>query len=349
MKILKKIRAHIESDGDFYKIQSEGLRIRIKNSPEIENDIIEVSAIYIGKSELEETENEGVLAVLGKIEKYQTGKMSEKESSKMVNKLKTIDGLSDIVAKIEKQEMLTADDIESLQSAQKNSKFVFNYDQMKGDMSDEYIIDEMDFRVLFPSEDYQTELQELSKQEKEESIRLEREAIARIMGTKPKRKTVVDYLKEKTKQMQANEAVVFSVEGLSSLPQANDIERVLDWGQSIHSSPNEQLDLEVLENDHNKRDVSYYASALKYLGLVFVDDRSLCLTYAGEQFFSHDRDAQKTIVLDILMKDDLVAAIFHTDRNLEELTEMFNSRGLSGETIGRRASCLLSWKKYLVS
>lgn len=349
MKLSKRLLISQTSDGDFNKLISNGLIVRTKEN--FIDDYFELNVEFLGGVIIEESQREDIMAVLAKMEKYQSGKMSDKEAGKMANKLRNYaDAVSSIVEKMEKNETLEIDDVKKLENFIKKTEYKFNYNNFSHLVSDNFIVDLIDFQVLFPSEEYQEQLHALFQEEQAERVKQQNETIARIMGhTGVKKKTVVDYLKEKTILMQKGEAAKFAIDSLVSLPQANDLERVLDWGLTIYNNPSEKVDLELLENDHHHRDVNYYANALKYLGLVFVDDKSLCLTYAGEQFFSHDRDAQKNIILDILMKDDLVAAIFHnsTEENLESIEDLFLSRGLSGETIKRRVSCLLAWKKYL--
>jgi hypothetical protein len=349
MKLSKKLVVSQTNDGDFNKLISDGFIVRTKEN--FTEDYFDLVVEFLGGVIVEESQREEILTVLSKMEKYQSGKMSDKEAGKMANKLKNYaDILSSIVLKIDKNEPLEIEDIKQLENFIKKTEYKFNYNNFSHLITDNFIVDVIDYELLFPSNEYQEQLGFLFKEEQAERVRQQNETIARIMGTTGvKKKNVVDYLKEKNILMQKGEAATFAIDSLVSLPQANDLERVLDWGLSIYNNPSEKIDLELLENDHHHRDVNYYANALKYLGLVFVDDKSLCLTYAGEQFFSHDRGAQKNIILDILMKDDLVAALFHNtnEENLEQLEDLFLARGLSGETIKRRVSCLMAWKKYL--
>lgn len=348
MKIFVKVPVKITKESLTY-LNSEGLSLKTNEEFELDGNLFVLPFEYNGVVQEVKTSREDISGILNKIEKYQSGKMSDKEVAKMINKIKDDAHLQEVVNKMQQQSPLSPEDLAQLTTSQTQTQYEFDYHQMKLNLDDDFIVELIDFKLLVPSQNYQTELSELFLIQKEAKKQEERAIVAKILGTKPKQKTVVDYLTEKKVQISENKPVIFSSDSLISLPQANDLERVLDWGQSIYDSVQEQLDLSVLENDHHQRDVGYYSHALKYLGLVFTDDKSLCLTYAGEAFFTHDRTAQKAIILDILTKDPLICAVFNNPNDIEGLIPDFNARGLSGETIKRRVSCLLSWKNYLVN
>lgn len=334
-------------------IKSPFLLMRTKQRIHDLPEILNIEYFYKGTIQVDENEIEGVKAILDKIQKYQSGKMSEKETNKMSNKLREYPVFESIVVSFEKGEALSDEQIEVLSSNTSIKTKSINYNDLilnaesllKELSGHDYILDLEDKESLFP----QHVLIELVE---EELKKQKKELIAKIMGKpegkKGNKKTMIDYLNEKRRQVESGTEVVYSVEGLSTFPQANDLGKVLDLGEAISKTLDDKIDMEVLANDNHIRDVHYYVSALKYLGLVYTDDKSVCLSYAGESFFAHDRQGQKVIVLDILSKDDLVNKIFHETQDISQLEEDFNRRGLSGETIKRRISSILSWKRYLI-
>lgn len=349
MNLSKKIPVSVENSEGKWIIKSEDFFASHHVDPQLEGTL-ELSAIYTGKVISEKIQHEEIMAVLNKLEKYQTGKMSEKEAGKMVNKLKNFSNMDSIIAKLQTNENLSTEDIQSLEEMSSSTSYKMDYNSLVLNQLD-YNIQEVNLENIFPSEDYQEELKAKYDEQEAQYRKEQNEKIRQIMGIKdsgPSRKSVVQYLQDKQAQVASGTAVEFIPDLQSPLPQANDLERVLDWGQEIANSGLEKQDLEVFENDLDKRDVHYYSRALCYLGLMYVDDKCLCLTRSGDSFFSFDRDAQKMQVLEILMRDDLIAKYINEKRLDDEMKKEFNMRGLSGTTIDRRLKSLDSWIKYLV-
>lgn len=347
MKLTKKVAVAVESQDGLYNFIGQG--INLKFSTDLSQDgflelIVETHNPVLTK----EIKNEEITAVLAKIEKYNTGKMTDKEIGKMNNKVKNNLALDSIGEKFSKDEELTAEDVKLLQSQEVTKTYLINYDTLN--LVEEFIVVDFQKEVVFPAEDFQEELESQFKEEKLAAQIEQNRRVAEIMGTSGtvKKRSVTDYLLAKKLQIAKNEDILYKMDLESPIPQANDLARVLSYGKLIADSHQDRLDLDVLINDAEARDVHYYYSALCFLGLVYKDDKSLCLTYAGENFFKHNEDAQKTIILDILTKDPVIAQLFDSGASEEVLAD-FAKRGLNQTTAERRIVSLLAWKKFLVN
>lgn len=349
MKLTKKVPVSVQNVDDKWIVKSEDLFAAFASDPQIEG-VLELTAEYNGKVLAEKVQHEEIMSILNKLEKYQSGKMSDKEAGKMVNKLKNFSNMDSIINKFQKNEKLSTEDVKALENMSSSTIFKMDYNALKLVESD-LMVQEVNLVNLFPVEEFQTELKEKFEEQEAEYKREQKAKIMEIMGTKDEgksRKTVVQYLQEKQAQIAAGATVEFMPDIQFPLPQANDLGRVLDWGQDLANSGSDKLDLEMLENDLDKRDVHYYSRALCYLGLVYVDDRYLCLTRAGDSFFTLNREAQKMAILEILMRDELIAKYIEFKTLDDDMKKEFNMRGLSGSTIDRRLSSLDAWIKYLV-
>lgn len=210
----------------------------------------------------------------------------------------------------------------------------------------------------------QKELQFVFDEQEEELIRIQKEKILKILGNsdsrtkksnkKEKVNNVDEYLKEKQKLIEENANSTYHVDVEFPLPQANNLERIIELGNEIFNRGEVKINLEVLENDLDKRDVHYYTRALCYLRLAKIDSRSrdLCLTYEGEQFYRANLEERKDIIFGILNTDPLVQKIINKNIDLENPDHMkeFEGRGISSNsTVLRRIASLNSWINYLVN
>ena len=331
----KKVTLNSEPSENGFILFCEGLKLR--SNQEMTQIVLKIS---LGDIVCEKETNEQVVSILDKIEKYQKGKMSEKEAGKMANKIKDIAELAGLVDKISKMEVFDETDLNQLKQAVEKKVYKVTPDKMSIVEEDFTVID-FDPSKLLGQDELNKKLEELYSEQQSEKIR-------QIMGTADNsKKTVVDYLKEKQKQILTNAPCEYKIDFDSPIPQANNLQRVLEWGQMIANSGSDKIDLVVLENDLDKRDVHYYSRALCFLGLVYVDDKSLCLTYAGEKFFKQDEASRKAILLDILCQDDMITRLFGNEISEEELKKELGSRGLAEATANRRIGCLNSWKEFL--
>lgn len=344
MKLSKKVAVSVEYQDGLYNFIGQGVNIKASIDLSVDG-FLEISVEYLNPIIMKEDVNEEITAFLSKIEKYNSGKLSDKEIAKMNNKIKNNQLLVSISDKLVKNALLDEEDVKAVQSQAVSKSYLINYDYLN--LVNELIVVEFQKEIIFPEADIQDALEAQFLDEKREAQIIQNKKIAEIMGTSVKKRSVSDYLIEKKKQIAKNSDVLYKMDLDSPIPQANDLARVLDYGRTIAESHKESLDLEVLANDSELRDVHYYSRALCFLGLVYLDDKSLCLTYAGENFFKHSEDAQKAILLDILTKDEVIAKLFDSGAS-EEVYSDFAKRGLNQTTADRRISGLLSWKKYLV-
>jgi len=335
MIFTKKVSLNSEPTDEGFFLYCEGLKLKTTK----EKPVINLK-ISVGEISCEKEKNEQVVSILDKIEKYQKGKMSEKEAGKMANKIKEMPELIPLVDKISKMEVFDENDLNLLKQSVERKIYKVIPDKMNI-LEEDFVVLEFDINKLISNEELNQQLESLYKEQQSEKIR-------QIMGTADSsRRTVVDYLKEKQQQIINNAPCEYKIDLQSPMPQANDLKRVLEWGQMVANSGSDKIDLEVLENDSDKRDVSYYASALCFLGLVYMDNRSLCLTYAGEKFFKQDEASRKAILLDILCQDDMITRLFGNEITQEELKKEFGTRGINGTTVDRRVSCLKAWQSFL--
>jgi hypothetical protein len=94
------------------------------------NYYLNIEYFYKGSIQVDENEIEGVKAILDKIQKYQSGKMSEKETNKMSNKLREYPIFESIVVSFEKGEALSDEQIEVLSSNTSIKTKSINYNDL---------------------------------------------------------------------------------------------------------------------------------------------------------------------------------------------------------------------------
>jgi hypothetical protein len=320
-----------------------------------------------------------IISIIGKIDKYQKGKMSEKESLKMIKKLDLYPSLSTLVDSIRSQKVLDDNQIQLLNLSKVKAEYVVDI-KLNNIVINTILLNEKEISIIKDSEEFcemiirdcNSRMLEDNFQKSLEFIYDEKEAeriaemmikIKSIMGggeglTKPKKKNntneVDDYLKEKQKLIEENADTNYYVDIEFPLPQANNLSRIIQLGNEIFARGGAKINLETLENDLDKRDVHYYSRALCYLGLAKLDSssRDLCLTYAGDNFFNGNTEEKKDIIFSILNTDPLVRKVINNELDLttEKDKKLFESRGISADsTIQRRISSLKSWIDYLSS
>ena len=133
---------------------------------------------------------------LAKIDKYQSGKMSEKEVGKMINKVKDISSLAEVVSKFQSQQQLEPHDLENLVKAKQVDFYVVNYQDMALD-EDLYVIN-INFEKIFPLDEIQEDLSRIYEHQKEIE-RLER--IQKNIPQEPKPLSQLDYLKQRYEEV----------------------------------------------------------------------------------------------------------------------------------------------------
>ena len=320
-----------------------------------------------------------IMSLLKKIEKYQKGKMSDKEVSKIIKKCDKFDSLNFLKNAFVEKRPLDTQELNILKYATK----VTNYKIVKPEAfdiksalieSEELELSELNLSSLntilqkeldsiVDTDDFQVLLEVIFDERAEEKRLKQIELIKSISGDsssssksgakkKVKINIVDEYLKEKQKLIEENADSNYIVDIEFPLPQANNLERILELGQEIFQRGETKINLEVLENDLDKRDVHYYTRALCYLGLAKYDNgtRDLCLSYNGELFFRSSSEDRKDIIFGILNTDDLVKKFINNelDLNNPDHKKEFELRGLvSDSTIMRRLSSLKSWINYL--
>lgn len=343
------------------------------NSDTCELKIICELGISVTKEESVDTNIESILL---KIDKYNSGKMSEKEVLKMRKKISDISELSSVEESFLSSRSLSEEDIALLASYKIRSELkgvissvsieeVFVNDNEEIQLKDKLCDVLVNFlNMELESGNFDEDLELLQLEEEERSIQETMETIRRVMGgdkilnfkkKDPSKNAVDEYLKEKAKLVLKNASVEFSIEVECPLPQANDLRRVLEMGQALMSEPNHRANMELWENDLAKRDVAYYRSALEYLGLVIYDksSRDICLTMSGDKFYSTtDVEERKSILISILKTDPIIEEYLKGNLdvvNNEEHKKLFKLRGVdSDSTIMRRLVCYKSWIDQII-
>lgn len=328
--------------------------------------------------EIKDNKNEEIGKIIDKIEKYQKSKMSSKEISKMITRISKYPNLSELISNMNNNEPLSDYMLSLLNLELVESEYYINLkkDNIKGlssklnsksiQIKDEDELKELiivNFNDLYRNKELQIELQFIFDEQEEEKIRIQKEKILKILGSNKKNKkinkkvklnNVDEYLKEKLKLIEENATSSYHVDVEYPLPQANNLERIIELGNDIFNKGEIKINLEILENDLDKRDVHYYTRALCYLRLAKIDSKSrdLCLTYEGEQFYSSNLEERKDIIFGILNTDPLVQKIINKniDLNNPDHVKEFEGRGISSDsTIFRRIVSLNSWINYLVN
>lgn len=343
--LTKKLPVTIESVDNYFILYNPNFKLKTLQKPEDDTVFLDFLISSIKTSEIE---NESIKNIFNKIDKYQQNKMSEKEVAKMLNKLKEEVIFADICRKMTNKEKLNEEDLKILANNQNQKIYVIDYNNIN--LEDNFIILDINYEKLLPQEEIQDELKKFYNKEQEEKQKNQKDKIASILGQEPSpKKTVLEYLKEKKEQIANNAANIYQLDPVYPLPQANDMERILEWGQSIANSGMESIELAVLENDAQSRDVHYYSRALCFLGLVFIDDKSLCLTHSGEVFFQQNLQSKKMILIDLLSQDKFIESYLQNTLTDDQILDQAKALGYSESTMKRRLSSMNSWKKFLLS
>ena len=376
------ISIKIELCNDKKTIKYNDLNFKLNQEINLDEENPYLLAIDLDFSNIIISEEEVIIdeisSLLNKIEKYQKGKMSSKEIGKMIKKCEKFPSINIIKEAFSEERPLDEQELNILKLASKDSFLKINkptilkfsnikieneeilLDEVSESSLNEIIQKELDF--LIETTDFQNFLQLIFDNRNEEKIREQINIIKNISGKKEssnkknkiKVNIVDEYLKEKQKLIEENANSNYFVDIEFPLPQANNLERILELGEEIFQRGESKINLEVLENDLDKRDVHYYTRALGYLGLAKYDHRTrdLCLTYNGDLFFKSSSEDRKDIIFNILNTDDLVKKFLNNelDLNNSEDKKLFELRGLSSDsTIMRRLSSLKSWINYLAN
>jgi hypothetical protein len=141
-------------------------------------------------------------------------------------------------------------------------------------------------------------------------------------------------------------------------PQANDLDKVIDVVSSVDRGINDKgLMGEYFEFDERQGD--YYANAASYLGFLDRSEHSFTMTGRGRALLdTKSRQERTRILLDQMCRRPSLREVLHllASRGYElaaigndEIAEIIRRHtGLSGATVGRRASTVRSWLTWLL-
>ena len=146
---------------------------------------------------------------------------------------------------------------------------------------------------------------------------------------------------------------MFSVKSQVKVPQADDIQRVMDFvkfvGQGIKNAESIANKLDI-----DPRQSSYYREAAEILGFLN-EEQPYSLTELGKEFVSLDRTKKTGLTKCALLCNPIVRTIVAclqtrvvesvTKKDIEDLISSISD--LRGETVPRRAQTILAWIRWL--
>lgn len=136
------------------------------------------------------------------------------------------------------------------------------------------------------------------------------------------------------------------------VPQANDLNKVIELVFKVHEGINHYKNVAEYF-DFDERQSSYYREAAEALGLIASEKGIYQLTDVGNQFVSLPVEKRNLFMVELLSDFSLVKAGLDILKEKDQLTqedlEYFIEKefDLSGTTIPRRASSLVSWFKWI--
>lgn len=142
------------------------------------------------------------------------------------------------------------------------------------------------------------------------------------------------------------------VEYKDLIPQANDLNKVIELVFKTSEGFNDYRQIAGYF-DFNERQSSYYREAAEALGLVFAEKGKYHLTEAGEVLVKLPAERRNFFVAELLSDFDLVKNGLDILKNkgelqMKDIQEIISAHSnLSGSTIPRRASSLMSWFKWI--
>lgn len=146
---------------------------------------------------------------------------------------------------------------------------------------------------------------------------------------------------------------------LIPFPQANSFERVINLCELLKEKGSLTKEEITINYDFAGRQTDYYTNALKYLGLLQLNSRSVRLTEAGINIFNltiYDRQAEfiKLILAHAPFKETLKRYLrdgnIPTSHDIVEIMRNSNVNGVgTDKTYKRRASTIIGWVNWIVS
>lgn len=136
------------------------------------------------------------------------------------------------------------------------------------------------------------------------------------------------------------------------IPQANDLNKVIELVFKVNEGVNHYKNVAEYF-DFNERQSSYYREAAEALGLITNKKGIYKLTNIGNQLVSLPVEKRNLFMVELLSDFNLVKAGLNTLKERGKLTQedlehfIEEESGLSGTTIPRRASSLVSWFKWI--
>lgn len=136
------------------------------------------------------------------------------------------------------------------------------------------------------------------------------------------------------------------------IPQANDLDKVLELVFRVDSGMTDAASI-ASHFSFDTRQSSYYREAAEALGLVYKEGSRYHLTETGEHLMSLGAEDRNIMFAKILSNFNLVKDSMDLLKNKGSLNRADIERlvaaksNLTGSTVGRRASSLMSWFKWL--
>lgn len=136
------------------------------------------------------------------------------------------------------------------------------------------------------------------------------------------------------------------------IPQANDLNKVIELVFKVHEGVNDYKKVAQYFG-FNERQSSYYREAAESIGLIKKERNIYYLTNIGVQLVSLSSEKRNLFIVELLtdfslIKDSL--KLLQKKRNLskKDIILLISKRAnISGSTIPRRASSLISWFKWI--